>query len=327
MTRKRNVRKTVKRVKRRNIVFSSKESEQLAKAIQRSFDAHKYTITTWSDGFFKLSQSSISDFSRIQYDYDYAIVICGPDDVRRTRRKERVAPRDNVLLELGLCIGSFGLERVIIVKEETVTLPSDLDGITYVSYEQYEPQDLSGVAGRITAEIDNHISNAVSGEKEYITLPWDEYFHCIKRVTQKLDNSISLGGFQYDAIVGINRGGLMTADMIVREKATDVPVVPIYADRRKQTTRFDVDDGKIKNSDIMNLLDNDSIHNILLVDSFTRDGITVVEAKKYLTKRFPNKVIKSVVIYANKCFETAKPPIADFVGEYKSLDGKKLSLD
>lgn len=76
------------------------------------------------------------------------------------------------------------------------------------------------------------------------------------------------------------------------------------------------------------MLDNDKINSILIIDSFTRDGITIFEAKKYLEKKLPNKTIKIAVIYASeKLRDNKKGDKIDFVATYKDLDNKKLSID
>ena len=61
-------------------------------------------------------------------DFDFAALILTPDDVTISRDEEMQAPRDNVLLELGLFIGAIGRERSFIVYDRgsNLKLPSDL---------------------------------------------------------------------------------------------------------------------------------------------------------------------------------------------------------
>jgi predicted nucleotide-binding protein len=58
------------------------------------------------------------------------------DDVTIRRGRKSHAPRDNVVFELGLFIGSLGRERTYIVTEKSVDLrlPTDLLGVTYLPY-------------------------------------------------------------------------------------------------------------------------------------------------------------------------------------------------
>ena len=120
----------------------------------------------------------------------------------------------------------------------------------------------------------------------------------------------------------------MVADLIARECDQIKPVLALYADRRTGKTSFDSDDLILNNSEIVKILQNDKIKNILLVDSFTRDGITVIEAKKFLQKHLNGKIIKSAVIYANEKFKNTKiAKDIDYISIFKKLDNKKLSLD
>lgn len=137
-----------------------------------------------------------------------------------------------------------------------------------------------------------------------------------------------MGGFYFDVIVGISGGGLMVADILSREYGQIKPVVSLIADRRKRRTRFDFDDMPFNNEGALFLLDNEKIKSILLIDSFTRDGITIFEAKKYLENNLKNKTIKTAVIYASeKLKNNKKIDKIDFVATYKDLVNKKLSIN
>ena len=121
-------------MKQNIIIFSSGESLKIAKRMQSSFYHKDYNVTLWSQGFFEFSKSYISNFDNMHYEYDYAIAICNKDDITVKRDTTYNTTRDNVILELGMCIGTFGLERVLIVKEESVELPSDLKGIQPIDF-------------------------------------------------------------------------------------------------------------------------------------------------------------------------------------------------
>lgn len=324
---KRRLTRKMEQIKKRMIVFSSQENISLAEAIQRNLYIGTYTTRVWTNGFFALSQSYISNFQDIQYEYDFAVVICGADDAVVTRGKKKKMARDNVLLELGMCISSFTLNRVIIVKHKDIKLPSDLDGISAIEYNELETDNIDAIAGTICSQITNYVERNKFSKRQYGKLSWDEYFHYMKKVIGELGQSIPLGGYEYDAIIGINRGGLMAADLIARENAQNIPVLPLFADRRSGNSSFVSPGLFVSNEELLKCLDNAKICNILLVDSFTRDGISVIEGKKYLQNLFPDKVIKSAVIYANSRLPEDILRNIDYTGNSKDLDGKKLSLD
>ncbi|NKF32139.1 nucleotide-binding protein, partial [Pseudomonas sp. BGM005] len=47
---------------------------------------------------------------------------------------DRWQARQNVIHELGFAQGALGLQRTVLLKEEGVTLPSNLDGLTYIPF-------------------------------------------------------------------------------------------------------------------------------------------------------------------------------------------------
>lgn len=72
-------------------------------------------------------------------DVAFAVVILTPDDVGAARDetdKARPRARQNVTLELGFFIGLLGRGRVAPIKVGDVEVPSDVDGIVYIDFDQ-----------------------------------------------------------------------------------------------------------------------------------------------------------------------------------------------
>ena len=63
---------------------------------------------------------------------DFAVLTLTPDDQSKSRGKVTRAPRDNVLLELGLFMGHLGRDRTYFVcdKNQNLKIPTDLLGVT-----------------------------------------------------------------------------------------------------------------------------------------------------------------------------------------------------
>ena len=65
--------------------------------------------------------------------FDFAVLICEGHDrvqmLRNGQHEETNTMRDNVLFEIGLCSVALGLNKVILLSDETVRLPEDLMGL------------------------------------------------------------------------------------------------------------------------------------------------------------------------------------------------------
>lgn len=177
--------------KKRIILFSSKEGLQLAQHVQKSFYPKEYAVKLWTNGLFALSKPYINNFLDIKKDYDFAVFVVSNDDIVKYRNGKYYKPRDNIIFEMGLCIGTFGLERVIIAKPECVVLPSDLMGVGV--YDYYIDGDMNITAGVIYAEMDSYINNEISLDNSIINIDWVEYCHDIKKLIDDLRKPLYLG--------------------------------------------------------------------------------------------------------------------------------------
>jgi hypothetical protein len=75
---------------------------------------------------------------------DFAVLTLTPDDRLESRGHMSMAPRDNLLFELGLFMGRLGRERTYFVcdKKQDLKIPTDLLGINPANYERRDGQDL-----------------------------------------------------------------------------------------------------------------------------------------------------------------------------------------
>lgn len=68
--------------------------------------------------------------------FDFALIVAeGVDTVKLRGNEEQIAIRDNVIFELGLCVMALGVERVILLAEESVRIPEDLIGVGKIGIE------------------------------------------------------------------------------------------------------------------------------------------------------------------------------------------------
>jgi hypothetical protein len=120
----------------------------------------------WNEGVFNLSRFVLEDLERSKRDYEFAIVVFTSDDLREKRRSWSLAPRDNVVLELGYFLGALGRERTFIVceREPGLELPSDLLGITVAPFSRRPDGNLRAAVGHACTELKQRIRRAV-GER------------------------------------------------------------------------------------------------------------------------------------------------------------------
>ncbi len=70
---------------------------------------------------------------------DFAVILATGDDLGSRKTDEssaaRLRARQNVILEMGFFIARLGRERVFVLRERDVEMPSDFDGVLYTLYE------------------------------------------------------------------------------------------------------------------------------------------------------------------------------------------------
>lgn len=79
------------------------------------------------------------------------------EDLVESRGQTQLAPRDNVMFELGLFMGTLGRERTFFVysRDNPPKLPSDLAGITAISYAEPNRGTLEAALGPVCLQVKN----------------------------------------------------------------------------------------------------------------------------------------------------------------------------
>lgn len=147
------------REKVRIFVISSVEALPIARAIQNAFEYDPFTTVVWTDGVFRISNYPLQDLEAQIDDSDFAIAIAHADDLVAVRGQEWPTPRDNVVFELGLFMGRLGRSRAILMepREERVKLPSDLTGITTITYSYVPGEDAAAYLAPACNRLRDHI--------------------------------------------------------------------------------------------------------------------------------------------------------------------------
>jgi predicted nucleotide-binding protein len=84
----------------------------------------------------------ITKFREEAADVGFAVVLMTPDDLGKAEKAIDLNPRarQNVVFELGFFIGKLGSERVTALVKGDIELPSDFDGVVYISLDKEDWQ-------------------------------------------------------------------------------------------------------------------------------------------------------------------------------------------
>jgi CRP/FNR family cyclic AMP-dependent transcriptional regulator len=126
---------------------SSRESLGMAQGLKTAIESAATAcsinlgVTIWSEGVFTASRSTMESLEVQLRLSDFAVLVAGKDDTVRSRGKQKNAPRDNVVFELGLFMGALSRMRTFLLVPRGVDLkiPSDLLGQTPVQFDPKEP--------------------------------------------------------------------------------------------------------------------------------------------------------------------------------------------
>ena len=150
---------------------SSTEGLQIAKAVQAELQ-YSAECVIWSQGVFGLSTGTLETLVEKLQIFDFAVLVLSPDDLVSSRGDTQPAPRDNVLLELGMFIGALGRNRTFIVidRSTNVKLPSDLAGITPATYESPVGGTMRSAVGPACTDIDEVIRKLGRKKEDSVTV-------------------------------------------------------------------------------------------------------------------------------------------------------------
>ncbi len=142
-------------------IGSSKEGIEIARAIRTQL-YEVAEITIWNEGsVFQLGHGYLEALVNALPGFDFAILVLSADDSIESRGITSLAPRDNVMFELGLFMGRLGRERTFAICDESqeIKLPSDLAGVSLTGYRPKQDGDLVSAVGIATDQIRTHIKN------------------------------------------------------------------------------------------------------------------------------------------------------------------------
>ena len=117
-------------------VGCSTESLSIGRAIQSALEHDPIVVRVWTDDTIKASHLLVESLERGLAKVDFAALVLSPDDTVISRDSEAQVPRDNLVFDLGLCMGALGYSRTFLLhpRGSEIKIPTDLSGFTPLTY-------------------------------------------------------------------------------------------------------------------------------------------------------------------------------------------------
>src|SRR5262249_44552256 len=150
-------------------IASASEGLEVANAIRDElarFSSFKPRV--WSDRTFKPSMTFIEAVEAELIQCDFAVLTLTPDDLIESRGQMSMAPRDNVLLELGLFMGRLGRQRTYFVcdKTQSLKIPTDLLEVNPATYEMGVGQSIQAALVSVCSSLASRMIEVGSRPKQ-----------------------------------------------------------------------------------------------------------------------------------------------------------------
>jgi hypothetical protein len=159
-------------------IGSSSQALRYAQAVKDYFVEEQFRVELWTD-ITNPGEILISKLNKVISSCDYSIFLYAMDDVITSKSHEHYVVRDNVILELGISIGTLGLEKSYVIREVTdkrkTKLQSDLGGVIYTTYTKPQRANLKTIkesvrkaCREIHGGIESTSNQSLSDEKRVI---------------------------------------------------------------------------------------------------------------------------------------------------------------
>jgi len=116
-------------------IGSSTEGLEVARALRTQLN-NDAEVTIWNEGIFQLTEGYLEALVNALPMFDFSVLVFSADDAIESRGVTHIAPRDNIMFELGLFMGRLGRARTFVLYDSAKhpKLPSDLAGVSVAQY-------------------------------------------------------------------------------------------------------------------------------------------------------------------------------------------------
>lgn len=190
------------------------EGLDVAYAVRDQLD-REAEITLWNEGIFHLSHSFLESLVNALDRFDFAILVPTPDELLVSRDDSLLAPRDNLVFELGLFMGRLGRARtfVICADDARLKMPSDLAGISVARYD----------SARTDHNLVAAIGSACNLVRKAITSLGLSESRSLSRLRQATDQVEGISSRVGDLVVLLARSRIIELDVIAEQMGFLLP--------------------------------------------------------------------------------------------------------
>ncbi|MCW4331776.1 MAG: nucleotide-binding protein [Candidatus Thiodiazotropha endolucinida] len=144
----------IQATKPRVFIGSSSKHLYIAEALQQGL-TQSADVEVWNQGIFEASEVVFTKLTEVAKEFDAAVFVLSPDDLVVKKERELNQPRDNVLFEIGLFMGSLGAKNVwlVVSRKDKLALPSDFNGLNPITWEMQKSGNLRASIGEACTEI------------------------------------------------------------------------------------------------------------------------------------------------------------------------------
>ncbi|WP_411731505.1 TIR domain-containing protein [Paeniglutamicibacter sp.] len=124
-------------------IGSSAEGLKIARSLQAELEeTTNYLVERWDVDTFDPGSFTLESLVQTANKIDFAILVATGEDTVTSRGTEMAAVRDNIIFEFGLFLGALGRERVYYLSVDDAKLPSDLLGLTRLTYRTHPDRSI-----------------------------------------------------------------------------------------------------------------------------------------------------------------------------------------
>jgi len=192
------------------LVFSSTEGLDTAVAVKEGLGTFGHEVRVWNEFVFLPGRILVKSLIDAVPSFDAAVLVMSPDSSLTHRGEVFDAPRDNLILELGLCLGALGPERtfVLVPNSGNFKMPSDVDGLLYTSYDATANDPTESIRSACEA-----IATAIPDGCRH-PMSWRTYDNAVRDLSNLIMAHSAYGGFRPDIVIGVNPGGAIVGGLL-----------------------------------------------------------------------------------------------------------------